>query len=385
MEFFISCPIGFEEELLRELKEVWPRLLGRDARPNIESLPEIKIVKGGVELVCDPTLGIQLQFFLKTANRVLVRLSRFRCRDFPSLFQKVVNLKWLEYVSAPPQDLKIEASASRLNNEKRIAQVFSEALAKVKWSQSSSQYSLYVRVHDDQVVISLDLSGEHLHKRGWGVYKGEAPIRETIAAFALRRLCYWQEQKKLQNLAFWDPFCGSGTMVFEAAMLNVGPMKRHFHHLAFKKTPKLFATEKWALNYKQSVKPSFSHFFGSDISSEVLKLAHQNLEILKAQYPEIKVPVAFAEQGFASAQFPQRELQYALLMNPPYGERIEGDQVKFVKSLSDFLERNSQVHIWGLLAPSAFHPTKVKSFRCLERKSLKNGGLAIELSIWARD
>lgn len=382
---FVSCPLGFEYELIQELGEFWPQFLGKDSRPHSDPLPTVSIEKGGIEFEASLEVAVQLQFFLKAANRVLLRLHSFRVRDFPKLFHEATKFPWQSHLHGIPSEIRVEAQGSRLNNEKRIEETLREAFQKVFPDKKSSPGTLYVRNNDDQMTWSWDLSGEHLHKRGWGRWKGPAPLRETIAAFGLRRLVNGLSSNQVGQLTFWDPFCGSGTMVQEAQMLWAGPLRRVFGLATYKKTPKLFLTEKWHLNYKSAASKKFKNYIGSDIDAEAVKGAESNQKLLEAQQG-IAGDVQYSAKDFTGNAAPAApESALAVLMNPPYGERLEGSPLEFKQNLQVFLKNHTGIVRWGLLAPSAMQPSPKEvhnHWQMLESVELSNGGLPIVLTVW---
>lgn len=96
-KFFIACALGVEEELHRELQEVWPYLRQADGQLQIQNLPECEVFQGGLEFETPLDLGLQLNFFLKLANRILLRVDQFRVVDFPKLFHRSMQIEWQRY------------------------------------------------------------------------------------------------------------------------------------------------------------------------------------------------------------------------------------------------------------------------------------------------
>jgi len=130
-KFFVSTPLGFEQTALSEMKEVWPYLLGKDSKPHSFPLPEIEVLQGGLEFETDLVLALQLNYFLKTANRVLMRMTSFRVKDLPKFYQKFKSLPWLEYLHSADVEWEVAAQKSRLNNEKRLQESAEKALQEI--------------------------------------------------------------------------------------------------------------------------------------------------------------------------------------------------------------------------------------------------------------
>lgn len=383
MKVFVSCQLDFEEVLKAEVQNFWPRLLGPDSRPQTEPLPEILVQPGGLEFEASLLQAVQLNFFLKTAHRILARVHIFRCRDFPKLFEEIQKINWSQWVDLIPTEIRVEASGSRLNHEKRILETIQSAFKKVKSLKEATPDqktpTLFVRIYDDQVTLSFDLSGEHLHKRGYGLLKGEAPLRETLAA-GLLRLSLPFKSEEVQTL--WDPFCGSGTFLFEAQMLNHGPLQRGFDFKLLKNSPKIFKTDLWAKNYKDVTKNLFQKYLGSDLNSQVLDLAKLNHQKLSEQYPQAAQPILWLAQDFESAPV-QRDPCF-VIMNPPYGERLEGLSGNWKEILEGFLQQQKAVRLLGLLLPSRQQPQNVKGFQQVLTHRFKTGGLPVQYSLWKK-
>jgi len=112
---------------------------------------------------------------------------------------------------------------------------------------TSSQVSIYIRVEDDNCTISLDTTGEHLHKRGWSILKGEAPLRETISAYLLKETIGDASAAELSQVVLCDPMMGSGTILTEARSLWQGQFQRDFAFKHWKKVPKLLLSPSFIL------------------------------------------------------------------------------------------------------------------------------------------
>ena len=129
--FFIATPLDSEKLVAREIESLWPLLLAKNLQPHGLPLPSLKILEGGIELECEYFIGVQFNYFLKSANRVLLRLADFKARDLPKYYNKILSLPWTEYLNQAPTSFKIAASESRLNNEKRLLDSTQEAFKKI--------------------------------------------------------------------------------------------------------------------------------------------------------------------------------------------------------------------------------------------------------------
>lgn len=333
-KFFISTPLGFEESTLQDMKEIWPFLLGKDSQTHTVPFPAVEVLQGGLEFEADLFTGLQFNFFLKTANRVLLRLASFKARDLPKFYQKFKALPWREYLHHSHVEWVVAAQKSRLNNEKRLQDSAETALHEIFASVPEGPEAcgaIYIRMDDDLCTVSLDTTGEHLHKRGWSVLKGEAPLRETIAAYMLRELIGETTPAELKEITLLDPMVGSGTLLTEARTLWGGQFQRRFGFQKWKKAPKLFLSESFSLNYRLPASPVFGHYRGFDIHEDMIPVALQNFAEAERQWNQSRradhlsgdVQIVQQDALEASSAAPLKGLQPLwLISNPPYGERL---------------------------------------------------------------
>jgi putative N6-adenine-specific DNA methylase len=394
--FYISCSLGFEETLAQEIRQCWPQLIEINSQANGNPLPEMTFEMGGVLIKTSFELGLQLNFFLKTAHRVLWRVTDFKVRDFPKLFEKVQKIPWGNYLNGTEIEWVVAASKSRLNNEKRIEETCREAFAKISMKiqgASKSVQAIYVRVYEDHCTISLDASGENLHKRGWGVLKGEAPLRETLAAFLIREMMENARPEKTQQVTVVDPMCGSGTIILEAASLWQPVFDREFSFLEWKNTPKIFKSPLLKKNYKLLQKQApFKSYLGYDIEEKVLVAARENQKSLESKTEIENLKIRFENENIFEGEKKSLGPVWCIT-NPPYGERlhIQGQsngQESF--SYQDLLQRMADkfsAEKIGVLLPNK---NIVKALKAPEgykkRKEIpfSNGGLEVVYLIYTK-
>lgn len=388
--FFVSTPLGFEEEALQEIKEVWPYLLGKDARTHNEPLPEVDVLEGGLEFEAELFSALQLNFFLKTANRVLLRLTSFKTRDLPKFYQKFKSLPWREYLPHAHVEWEVAAQKSRINNEKRLQESAEKALKEIFASTSPGAEpcaSIYIRMDDDTCTVSLDSTGEHLHKRGWSILKGEAPVRETIACFILRQMIAEAAPAELAQVTLLDPMAGAGTFLTEGRSLRSGQFQRPYAFQKWKKAPKLFLSPSFALNYEMPTQSPFAKYVGFDLNDEMIPVQQENFQEVERQL------AAYQRHGFQKASIENKSqdaLQGTyeasgplwLVVNPPYGERLPTALSAGVTGLAKVLcERYKPLKI-GLLYPEkdSVRPVPAGYEKSLEVR-VNNGGLRCLLTI----
>jgi putative N6-adenine-specific DNA methylase len=389
--FFIVCPVGFEKMLAQELREVWPLLLERNAQPQAHDFPELKMLKGGIEFETEDFLGFQLNFFLKIPSRILLRLAEFKARDFPKLHDKIKKIPWQEYFHSSAVEFKVAAAGSRLNNEKRLEETLRKTLADILPAKKGGEIEgqIYLRMQDDLCTLSLDTSGEHLHKRGWGILKGEAPLRETIATFILRTLSHGVSDETLSQITLFDPMVGSGTFLTEARASNAPQFSRPFAFQKFKSCPKLFLSPQFAFNYKIPVKKGFKAFRGSDVDQEMVEVSTENFRQLESQLQKWErknfksADCKILADDVFGAEPPITEGPLWIVTNPPYGERLNAATEDGLADYAEALVRLKPAKL-AFLYPEKSRlrkPLVPASYKISAEIPILNGGLKTFLTI----
>ena len=307
-QFFVIVPPGFEDICAKQLAQL------TDA--------PLTMSRGGISFEGKLRDLYLANLWLRCASRILVRLDNIKCRDFPTLFRKATRLPWGRFIQpGRPVSLRVTCRGSRLNHSDRVAKTIEDAIHKALGNSTEDKnkhlpaQTIFVRLEDDLCTLSIDSSGELLHKRGYRTRSTAAPLRETLAAGCLM-LCNWHGEQPL-----WDPFCGSGTFPIEAALLaaNIPPgLQRDF---AFMHWPG-FRLGLWntliieANKVKQTIQVSIE---GSDINEKTIIAAQEN-----ADHAGVTDVVSFRQ---ADALQSQPESDHGLLIcNPPYGERLSSSQ-----------------------------------------------------------
>lgn len=288
---------------------------------------DIELGRRAVTFTGDKSVLYRANLWLRTASRVLVPIATFRAGDADEVYNEVKQIDWEQYMDLTTT-FSIDATVysetfkhSRYVTYKvkdAIADRFNEKYGK-RPSVRVTEPDLYINVHiaDRTVTISLDSSGESLHKRGWRVANTEAPVNEALAAGMLL-LAGWNGQSDL-----YDPMCGSGTILIEAALiaLNIPPgiFRKHFAFENWKDFNKdLFE----AVSEDDSDEREFTHhIYGSDAGYYAVQAALKNvraaglgkyIDVRQIRIEEIK-----NEQGTPGAM---------VVINPPYGERLAQDK-----------------------------------------------------------
>ena len=309
-ELIVPCHFGLEAPLKREITD-----LGYE----ISSATDGRVTFYGDEEAC-----VRANIFLRTAERVLIKIGSFHAETFEELFQGTKALPWEDYI---PRDgkfwvTKAASVKSKLFSPSDIQSIMKKAMVErlretyhTKWfEEGGDSFPVRVFILKDEVTIGLDTTGESLHKRGYRKLTAKAPIAENLAA-ALIMLTPWRKDRILV-----DPFCGSGTIPIEAAMMAAGMapgMNRSFRaeswgHIIGKKNwydAIDEAMEQIDLQVDTDIQ-------GYDLDDEMVSIARAN-----AKLAGVEKLIHFQKRDVAELSHPKK---YGFLItNPPYGERLE--------------------------------------------------------------
>lgn len=348
------CHFGLEAVLKREIYDLGYEITQvEDGRVTFE---------GDAEAIC------RANVFLRTAERVLLLVGRFRATTFDELFEGVKALPWEEYL---PKDAKFwvkKASSikSKLFSSSDIQSIVKKAVVErlkreyeVEWfPEDGAAYPIRVFLLKDEVMVTLDTSGESLHKRGYRTMTSKAPLTETLAA-ALLMLTPWKADR-----IFVDPFCGSGTFPIEAAMMaaNIAPgMHREF---IAEQWTNLIDRKLWyeiVEEAEEMVDTSVSvDIQGYDIDGEVVKAAREN-----AKRAGVADMIHFQERQVSELRHPKK---YGFIVtNPPYGERLE-DKKDLPELYTQIGEAYRNLDSWSMYMITSYEDTE----KYIGRKADKN-------------
>ncbi len=333
------------------------------------------IIKGGIETTVDLEWIDRAHRLLKIPTRILLRIESFKVKDFPKLYTKFSQFKWNQYLSHPEPNFEISASKSRLFHTDKIEKIIRDALGgfiksyplKEDWKKFNfTPQTFYIRIFEDELTMSLDLSGESLHKRGIQTIKGEAPLRETIAS----ALIYELLDNMSESISLVDPMCGSGTFLSEALHFYEPIYEKKF---SFEEAP--FFKGIHLKKIKSLAHFPINHLYGYDLNENLLSKLKLPKEIeLKSLNSLEKTLDLNGEKIF--------------ICNPPYGERIsiQGKRGKFLENaLKKFLTIDQPLRL-GWLVPKDFDFSRSipESYKLKSKRSFRNGGLAVNFWIFER-
>lgn len=342
------------------------------------ALDGVTVVPGGVEFTGRLADLYRVNLWVRTASRVVVRLGGFRCRDFPELYQRAVRLPWGRFLR-PQTRLKFRVTtrASRLMHTARVAETLQAAVERAIGSRPDgappdpAEQLVLVRIDNDELTVSIDSSGELLHRRGYRRSVTPAPLRETLAAGCLL-LLGWNAAEPLA-----DPMCGTGSFLLEAAQLAAARAPGQERDFAFMQWPG-YRAGLWqalcreALSAQQGGVPALS---GSDCDPLAVAAARENLE-----RSGCSGLVRFSVGALADQ--PVRAGKGLVICNPPYGRRLLTEQPleAFYAGLGQDLARVYPGWRKALLCPDP-HLAEAAGLPARPLARLDNGGLRVGLHV----
>jgi putative N6-adenine-specific DNA methylase len=353
-ELIVPCHFGLEAVMRREIEG-----LGYEAG---------QVEDGRVTFWGDAAAVCRANVFLRTTERVLLKVGSFRAETFEELFQGTRAIPWEQYIPKDGKFWVAKASSikSKLFSPSDIQSVMKKAMVErmkkaygLSWfPEDGAPYPLRVFIHKDIVTVAVDTSGESLHKRGYRLLTSKAPVTETLAA-ALLLLTPWKADRILV-----DPFCGSGTFPIEAAMIaaKMAPgMNREFLAEGWKN---LIPGKCWyeAVDEARELVDNtvLTDIQGYDIDGEMVRAARAN-----AREAGVEHMIHFQQRPVAGLSHPKK---YGFLItNPPYGERLSEKELlpELYRTLG---ERFAALDAWSAYVLTAYEDTE----RCFGRKADKN-------------
>lgn len=354
LEFIAPCHFGLEAVLKREIND-----LGYEI---------IEVSDGRVIFKGDISALAKANIFIRTAERIMIRVGTFKAATFDELFEGTKALQWEDYL---PKDAKFWVTKATTNKSKLFSGSDIQSIVKkaivdrlkgvyhIGWfEENGAEYPIRVFILKDVVTIALDTSGTSLHKRGYRQLVGKAPISETLAA-ALIMLTPWKNDRILI-----DPFCGSGTFPIEAAMIgaNIAPgMNREFTAESWKNiAPKRVWYDAVTQAEDEIIRDVKMSIQGYDIDGGIIKCAMQN-----AREAGVEEHIHFQQRDMRKLSSPKK---YGFIItNPPYGERLE-DKADLPGLYKDIGKVFDSLDTWSKFIITSYEDAE----RYLGRKATKN-------------
>lgn len=359
-ELIAPCHFGLEAVCKKEILDLGYEIVRvEDGKVTFE---------GDAEAVC------RANIFLRTAERILLKVGSFRAVTFEELFEKTKELPWEEFL---PQDgkfwvTKATSVKSRLFSTSDIQSIMKKAMVMrmkecygTEWfPETGASFPVRVTFLKDEATVCLDTTGESLHRRGYRRLTSKAPITETLAA-ALLMLTPWRRDRILV-----DPFCGSGTFPIEAAMMaaNMAPgMNRTFAAMQW---DKLIPAEEWDAVFEEARELVDTDvevdIQGYDADPEIIKAARENAKLAGVDHL-----IHFQQRPVEALSYPKK---YGFIVtNPPYGERLE-DKAALPELYRTIGERYQALDSWSMYLITSYEDAEKYIGRKADRnRKIYNG------------
>lgn len=312
----MPCHFGLEAVLKREIMDL--------------GLEIVEVEDGRVTFAGDRQALCRANIFLRSAQRVLIKIGNFHAETFEELFQGTKALPWEAYI---PKDgkfwvAKAASVKSKLFSPSDIQSIMKKAMVermkgvyRTDWfSETGADYPVRVFIKKDEVTVGLDTSGESLHKRGYRKLTAKAPIAENLAA-ALLLLTPWKKDRILV-----DPFCGSGTIPIEAAMMAAGIAPGKTRNFTAQAWEHVIPARLWQQTREEALARENldieTQIQGYDVDDEMVSIARANAKLAGVEHL-----VHFQRRDVD--QLSHAKKYGFILTNPPYGERLEDKENLF--------------------------------------------------------
>lgn len=331
LELIATTTFGLEAVVRREVEALGYKVIGSE--------------DGKITYLGDERAIVKSNLWLRSADRVLVKMAEFQALEFEDLFQQTKGLGWEEWIPLDGKFTVVGTSVkSKLHSvpscqaivKKAIVERLKETYGVEHFQETGAEYTIKITILKDRVTLTLDSSGSGLHKRGYRVMEGSAPIKETLAA-AMVQLSFWKAGRILV-----DPCCGSGTIPIEAAMigLNIAPgLNRKFAAEAWHTIPSEYWKEERKLAFDGILQEDLE-IYGQDNDPKAIEAAKEN-----AIEAGVDFAVNFSLEDVSNIRTVRES--GVIITNPPYGERM-GDQKsiqRVYQGLKDFMAENKS---WSL-------------------------------------
>lgn len=363
LELIATATFGLEAVVKREIQALGYRI--------------IKSEDGKITYMGDERAVVRSNLWLRSADRVLLKMAEFKALEFEELFQQTRGLPWEELI---PMDGKFTVTGTSVKSKlhsvpacqsivkKAVVERLREYYCVERFEETGAEYTIKVTLLKDNVTLTVDTSGPGLHKRGYRVCDVAAPIKETLAA-AMVQLSFWRAGRLLI-----DPCCGSGTIPIEAAMIgrNIAPgLNRSFAAEGWEMIPpELWKEERRkafeAVDYETDLR-----IFAFDVDPRAIAAAQENAI-------EAGVDDCIVFKRMNMARLEAREPGGIIITNPPYGERIgEAQQIENIyKKYRSFFSENPT---WSLFLITTDKELEEKAVGrpADRRRKLYNGRLEV--------
>ncbi len=363
LELIATSTFGLEAVVAQEVKEL--------------GYHDVTVENGKVTFTGDWEALCRANLWLRVADRVRLKVGEFKALTFEELFEQTKALPWPELI---PEDAEFPVEGKSIKSglfsvpdcqaivKKAVVESMKKKYKRQWFDEKGPLYKIEVALLKDTATLTIDASGAGLHKRGYREAASYAPLKETLAA-ALVKLAHWRP-----DMILVDPFCGSGTIPIEAALIgqNAAPgMNREFVSEGWPNIPR----KVWrrarketheAANFEQPLE-----IIGTDIDHKVLKLARRNAF-------EAGVDQAIHFQQMPFSEFRSRKKYGKIICNPPYGERL-GELQEAKKIYEEMGKAFKEFDTWSFYILTSYGDfEKLFGKKATKKRKLYNGNIKVD-------
>ncbi|MBR8661739.1 MULTISPECIES: class I SAM-dependent RNA methyltransferase [Brevibacillus] len=363
VELIATATFGLEAVVAQEV-----RALGYE---------DVKVDNGKVTFTADISAIPRANLWLRTADRVRLKMGEFRATTFDELFEKTKALPWSDWLpenaTFPVEGKSVKSTLFSVPDcqaivKKAVVESLKKTYKRDWFEEQGPMYKIEVALLKDVATLTIDTSGPGLHKRGYRGLIGAAPLKETMAA-AMILLSRWKPDRVLM-----DPFCGSGTIPIEAALIgqNIAPgMNREFVSESWPNIPKTVWRQARAETHDLARYDQKLEIIGTDIDDEILRVARRN-----AAEAGVEDQIHFQRMDVRDVRT-KRKYGY-LICNPPYGERL-GDWKQVARLYRDMGEVFSALDTWSFYVLTSDEQFEKHFGRTASKKrKLYNGNIKVD-------
>ncbi|MED1915916.1 class I SAM-dependent RNA methyltransferase [Bacillus thuringiensis] len=337
----------------------------------------VQVENGKVTFTADISAIPRTNLWLRTADRVRLKIGEFKATTFDELFEKTKALPWADWITEdgtfPVEGKSVKSTLFSVSDcqaivKKAVVESLKKTYKREWFDEQGPLYKIEVALLKDVVTLTIDTSGPGLHKRGYRELIGQAPLKETMAA-AMIMLSRWKPDR-----VFMDPFCGSGTLPIEAALIgqNIAPgMNREFVSETWPIIPKTAWREARAETHDLARYDQKLEIIGTDMDDEILKIARHN-----ATEAGVDDLIHFQRMDVRDVRT-KRKYGY-LICNPPYGERL-GEWKQVAKMYGEMGKTFAAMDTWSFYVITSDEQFEEHFGRTASKKrKLYNGNIKVD-------
>ncbi|ASJ56227.1 RNA methyltransferase [Brevibacillus formosus] len=337
----------------------------------------VQVENGKVTFTADISAIPRTNLWLRTADRVRLKIGEFKATTFDELFEQTKALPWADWITEdgtfPVEGKSVKSTLFSVPDcqaivKKAVVESLKRTYNREWFDEQGPLYKIEVALLKDVATLTIDTSGPGLHKRGYRELIGQAPLKETMAA-AMIMLSRWKPDR-----VFMDPFCGSGTLPIEAALIgqNIAPgMNREFVSETWPVIPKTAWREARAETHDLARYDQKLEIIGTDIDDEILKIARHN-----ATEAGVDDLIHFQRMDVRDVRT-KRKYGY-LICNPPYGERL-GEWKQVAKMYGEMGKTFAAMDTWSFYIITSDEQFEEHFGRTASKKrKLYNGNIKVD-------